>query len=314
MLQSLKNNKKSLYMDNFLLIAIVICIGYFFQKVKIFPEESPIVLNQFIINISLPAMILLQVPKLSFSFDTLIPTVVAWIVMGLSALLVLFFAKILKWDNKVTGSLMLVAILTNSSIMGVPIISAYLGEEALPYVLIYDQLGTFIAFATYGTFVTAYYSTKGKFCYRVIISKVLVFPPFIALILSLFLLGVDFHPYITNVLSKLGNTLVPVALLSVGLQLQFKMPKEEILPLSIALCIKLFFAPLIAFVVCYTFGWLNLAGKVAIFEAGMATMITAGVIASIAGLSPRLSTAIVGYGILFSFLSTAVIAKLMNLL
>jgi hypothetical protein len=42
----------------------------------------------------------------------------------------------------------------------------------------------------------------------------------------------------------------------------------------------------------------------------MAPMITAGAIASMAGLAPRLSSAIVGYGILFSFITTYIIAKL----
>ncbi len=297
-------------MDNFLLIAVVIFIGYVIQKLKIFPEESPLILNQFIINISLPAMILLQVPKLTLSFDTIIPTVVAWIVMITSALAVLLFSKIFNWNKQITGSLMLVSVLTNSSIMGVPIINAYLGEEALPYVLIYDQLGTFVAFATYGTFVTAYYSVKGKFNSRVIIFKVLTFPPFIALIVSLLLLGVEFHPYFTNIITSLANTLIPVALIAVGLQLQFKLPKEDILPLSISLFIKLAFAPFIAFLICYYFGWINLVGKVSIFEAGMASMLTAGVVASMAGLAPRLSTAIVGYGIIVSFLTTGIIAKL----
>lgn len=40
-------------------------------------------------------------------------------------------------------------------------------------------------------------------------------------------------------------------------------------------------------------------------------MIAAGVIASIAGLSSRSSTAIVAYGIILSFLSTANIARLL---
>ncbi len=297
-------------MDNFLLIAVVVFIGYVIQKLKIFPEQSSIILNQFIINISLPAMILLQVPKLTLSFDTMIPAVVAWIVMITSALAVLLFSKIFNWNKQITGSLMLVSVLTNSSIMGVPIINAYLGEEALPYVLIYDQLGTFVALATYGTFVTAYYSVKGKFTSRVIILKVLTFPPFIALIVSLLLLGVEFHPSFINIITSLANTLIPVALIAVGLQLKFKLPKEDILPLSISLFIKLVFAPFIAFLTCYYFGWINLVGKVSIFEAGMASMLTAGVVASIAGLAPRLSTAIVGYGIIVSFLTTGIIAKL----
>lgn len=299
-------------MDNFVLITIAILVGYTLQKFKIFAKETPLILNQFIIYVSLPAVILMQVPKLTFSFDILIPTIVAWLVMGISALIVIFISKLLNWNNEVTGSLMLVAILTNSSIMGIPIINAYLGERALPYVLIYDQLGTFIALATYGTFVTAYYSSKSSINSKVIVQKVLTFPPFLSLIIALCFLGVEFNSLITNVLSNFAATLVPVALVAVGLQLQFKVPKDEIQPLTIALIIKLILAPIIAYTICYAFGWLNLAGITSIFEAAMAPMITAGAIASIAGLAPRLSTAIVGYGIIFSFLTTAILFKLIG--
>jgi predicted permease len=299
-------------MDNFILITIAIFVGYVLQKFKIFAKETPLILNQFIIYVSLPAIILMQVPKLTFSFDILIPTVVAWLVMGISALIVIIISKILNWNNEVTGSLMLVAILTNSSIMGIPIIGAYFGEEALPYVLIYDQLGTFIALATYGTFVTAYYSSKNSINSRVIIQKVLTFPPFLSLIIALCFLGVEFHPLISSVLSKFSSTLIPVALVAVGLQLQFKVPRDEIKPLTIALIIKLILAPFIAYIICYSFGWLNLAGTVSIFEAAMAPMITAGAIASIAGLAPRLSTAIVGYGIIISFLTSGILFKILG--
>jgi len=297
-------------MENFALIAIAILVGYTLQKFKIFPEETSNILNRYIIYIPLPAIILLQVPKLTFSFDVLIPTIIAWLVMGISALIVLFFSKLLSWSKEITGSLLLVAILTNSSIMGIPIIELYLGEQSLPYVLIYDQLGTFLALAAYGTFITAYYSASGNIHPKVIIHKIITFPSFIALIIALALLGQTFPPLITEVLTKFANTLVPVALVAVGLQLQFKLPKDDLQPLSIALIIKLVLAPLIAFAICMIFDWYNLAGKTSIFEAGMAPMITAGAIASMAGLAPRLSTAIVGYGIIFSFLTTYIISIL----
>lgn len=299
-------------MENFALIAIAILVGYILQKFKIFPEETPNILNKYIIYISLPAVILLYVPKLAFSFDVLIPTIIAWIVMLSSAGLVLLFSKALSWSKEVTGGILLVAILTNSSILGIPIIELYLGEGALPYVLIYDQLGSFIALAVYGTFVTAYYSTSGKIHPRAILWKIVTFPSFLALIAALIFLGQEFNPLITSVLEKFAATLVPVALVSVGLQLQFKLPKNDFKPLSIALFIKLIFAPLIAFAVCYSLGWMNLAGIVSIFEAGMAPMITAGAIASMAGLAPRLSTAIVGYGIILSFLSTYILSILLS--
>ena len=299
-------------MENFVLIALAILTGYILKKFKIFPEETSNILNRYIIYIPLPAIILLQVPKLTFSFDVLIPTIIAWLVMGISALIVLFFSRLFSWSKEVTGSLLLVAILTNSSIMGIPIIELYLGEESLPYVLIYDQLGTFLALAAYGTFVTAYYSASGNIHPKVIIKKIITFPSFIALMIALALLGQTFNPLITNVLTKFANTLVPVALVAVGLQLQFKLPKDDLKPLSVALLIKLIVAPIIAFIICMIFGWNNLAGQVSIFEAGMAPMITAGAIASMAGLAPRLSTAIVGYGIIFSFLTTYIISIILT--
>lgn len=299
-------------MENFALIAIAIIFGYILQKFKIFPEETSNILNRYIIYIPLPAIILLQVPKLTFSFDVLIPTIIAWLVMAITALVVLLFSKLLSWSREVTGSLLLVAILTNSSIMGIPIIELYLGEEALPYVLIYDQLGTFLALAAYGTFVTAYYSASGNIHPKVIIHKIITFPSFIALIIALVLLGQTFPPLITEVLTKFANTLVPVALVAVGLQLQFKLPKDDLQPLSIALIIKLILAPLIAYSICIIFDWYNLAGKTSIFEAAMAPMITAGAIASMAGLAPRLSTAIVGYGIIFSFITTYILSLFIN--
>ena len=36
------------------------------------------------------------------------------------------------------------------------------GETAIPYVLVYDQLGTFLALATYGTFVVCTVLVKLK--------------------------------------------------------------------------------------------------------------------------------------------------------
>ena len=280
-------------MENFVLILLAIAVGYFINRLNIFSKDAPAILNQFVIYISLPAMIILQVPKLTFSMDTLIPIIVAWCVMGISAILVLLFARIFSFSKEITGSLMLVAILTNSSFMGIPIINAYMGESSLAYILVYDQLGTFIALATYGTFIASYYSSKSQISFKIITLKVLTFPPFLSLVLALLLMGVEFHPVLSKVLSSFANTIVPIALVAVGLQLQFKLPREDLKPFSVALFIKLIIAPIIAIVICKIFNWNNQAAMVSIMEAAMAPMITAGAIASMAGLAPRLSSAIV---------------------
>ena len=298
-------------MENFILIVLAIAMGYLFNRLRLFPEEAAAVLNKFVIFISLPAMILLQIPKLTLSMDILIPVVIAWTVMTLTAILTLFISNKFHFSKEVTGALMLVAVLTNSSFLGIPIINAYLGDKALPFILVYDQIGTFLALATYGTFVAAYYSNKSEINMQTMAVKILTFPPFVSLIIALFFIGIPFPDAISKVLASLANTIVPLALVAVGLQLQLKLPGHEIQPFAIALFIKLIIAPLIALAIVSLAGWTNLAASVSVMEAGMAPMVTAGAMASLSGLAPRLSSAIVGYGILISFFTTAVLVKLL---
>ena len=298
-------------MENFILIVLAISIGYVFNLLRIFPEEAATILNKFVIFISLPAMILLQIPKLTFSIDILVPVSIAWTVMTLTAILTLFISNKFHFSKEVTGALMLVAVLTNSSFLGIPIINAYLGDEALPFILVYDQMGTFLALSTYGIFIAAYYSNKSEINIHIMAVKILTFPPFVSLIIALFFVGTSFPDEISKVLVTLANTIIPLALVAVGLQLQLKLPRHEILPFTIALFIKLIIAPLIALAIVAMAGWTNLPASVSVMEAGMAPMITAGVMASLSGLAPRLSSAIVGYGIVLSFFSTALLFQLL---
>lgn len=294
-------------MENFALIFSAIIIGYILSKVDLFTKEAPLILNQFLLYISVPALILLKIPQLRFSFEVVIPVFVAWGVMTLSALIIFYSAKFFAFSKEITGSLMLVAVLGNTSYLGIPIIQAYFGEEALGYVLMYDQLGSFIALSTYGTFVSIYYSSTKKVDIKALGLKIIAFPPFLALISALFFIGSPFPSVVQSVLASFADTIIPLALVAVGLELKFKLPKEDIKPFSVALVIKLIFAPILAVGICYIFSWSSEAAYISIMEASMAPMITAAAVASMSGLAPRLSSAIVGYGILLSFFTTWVV-------
>ncbi|MBD3825167.1 MAG: AEC family transporter [Epsilonproteobacteria bacterium] len=276
-------------------------LGYLLARAGVFKTEAASVLNQYVITIALPAMVLLEVPKISFSIELLGVVSVAWIAMGSSALMVLWGAKRLALSREVTGSLMLVAVLTNSTFLGIPIIQALLGAESLGYIMVYDQLGTFIALATYGTFVAALYSSShAKADIKGSLLKVVKLPPFIAFVIALLLDGSTLPQPLQAVLHSLSLTIVPLALVAVGLQLQLRLPRHDLRPFTFALFVKLLFSPLIALIAVMMIGLDGIAMQVSVLEAAMAPMITAGVLASNAGLAPRLSSAIVGYGIIFS--------------
>jgi predicted permease len=294
-------------MHSFILIFTALLFGYLLQRSRRLSAEIPHYLNKFIIFIALPAMILLEVPKLSFTHELFIPVAISWIVMISSALLVLIASAWLHFSKEVTGALMLVSVLTNSTFLGIPIIHAYFGSVALPFIIVYDQVGSFLALATYGTIITALYAHKSRVNLSIIFIKIISFPPFIALLLALFAIQNGWPENIQALFEFLSATIAPIALLAVGMQLQFRLPKEEIKPFVVSLTIKLCIAPMMAILTAYILGWQGIATQVSIMEAGMAPMVTAAAMASMVGLAPRLSSAIVGYGILFSLLSTAII-------
>ncbi len=299
-------------MENFILIILSIFLGYFLRKLNIFPANAPDTLNKFVIYISLPAMILYQIPKITISFDLIIPIIVAWMVMTLSAIIILILSKSFNFSKEITGSLLLVGIMGNTSFLGIPIINAYYGQSALPYVIVYDQLGSFLALATFGTFIASYYSSKNTTSFKIIIIKVLTFPPFISLLLALCLINIPYPETLASVFNYLGKTIVPIALFAVGLQLQLKLPKKDLLPFSTALGVKLIISPFLAFTLCFLFFWESDVSIISIMEAGMGPMITAGAVASMAGLAPRLTSSIVGYGILISFITTGILFKVLQ--
>lgn len=298
-------------MSNLLLIFIYLMFGYIFSNTSFFRSNIPNILNKLVIYMSLPAMILLQIPKLEISIESMIPVIIAWIVIFSSAVLVLLLSKYFKFSKEIQGVLLLLAPLGNTSFLGIPIIQSYYGDDAIPYVLLYDQFGSFIALVTYGTFIVSYYSNAAQISIKSIAIKLFTFPPFISLLLAFTLIGVTYNQMLENILYILANTIVPFAVIAVGMQLQLILPKNDIKPLSIALFIKIIISPTIAVIVCMLFGWQGEIANISIMESGMAPMIVAGTMASLAGISPRLISAVLGYGILFSFITTYILYRIL---
>ena len=286
--------------------------GYLFKRFHIFPTQTPQVLNLFIVYISLPAMVLLYVPKIIFSSEMLIPIVISWMTLLFGALTVYLLSKIFHWENKVTGVILLVGVLGNTSFLGIPIVSYYFGLLALPYVMIYDQLGSFLALSTYGAVIVAIYASSKKVNARHVAKKIITFPPFIALGIAFALHGIVFSDGILNSLDLLAHTLVPMALVSVGYSLQLKIPRDELSAFVIGLITKLVLIPIYAFSIVYLFGLESLAADISILESAMGPMITAGILATSAGFSARLSSSIIGYGVLLSFATTAIVSFLLG--
>ncbi len=298
-------------MENFILTVSFLLMGMGLRRLPRFPKETAQVLNLFAIYLSLPALVLLKVPQLHFSFDILVPVIMAWAMLLVSALMVLGMGKLLRWEKESIGVLLLLIPLGNTSFFGIPMVQAFFGESGIPYAVLYDQLGSFLALATYGAIVLALYGSGGKPTTRSVLTRVVSFPPFIALLLALACRSLTFPPPLLALLNALAATLVPVVMVAVGFQLTLRLSPEVLKPLGAGLIIKLAVAPLLALLFCRLLDLSSLAAQVAIFEAGMPPMVSAGALAIMAGLSPRLTAALIGLGIVLSFITLPLLAHLL---
>ncbi len=196
--------------------------------------------------------------------------------------------------------------------LGIPMVKAFFGENAIPFALLYDQLGSFLALATYGSFIIAVYGTEGsKPSLTTVVRKILLFPPFIALVLSFLLRGFAYPTAAVSLLKILASTLVPLVMIAVGFQLKLRLSREVTAQVCIGLSIKLIAAPAAALLLCKMAGLEGEAVNVSIFEAGMPPMVSAGALAILANLSPTLTAALVGIGIVLSFVTLPMLYQLL---
>lgn len=299
-------------MENFVLIGVFLGLGLLFRRIKAFPRDFAQSLNFFALYISLPALVLLKVPQLNFSSELLVAALAPWGMLLLSVLLVLLGARIWHWSRSCTAVLLLIVPLGNTSFMGVPMVQAFFGAAGIPFLIIYDQIGTLLIFATYGSFILALYGREGSMDLAMVARRVLFFPPTIALVIGLALRQWDYPDQLVRALEDVSVSIVPLVMTAVGFQLRLRLRPGILAPLGYGMAIKLLAAPVVALLVCRLLGLSGLASDIAVFEAGMPPMVTAGALAVAAGLDAELSVALVGFGIFFSFVSLPLIYWLLQ--
>lgn len=289
-------------MTAFAVIALCLLAGLALARARVLPEKSAETLNGYVIWVALPALIIANAPQLSLNADALIPMAFAWGAVLTSAVLVWLLAQFFRWSKQTRCVLLLLVPLGNTSFVGIPLVSALLGKEAVSYAILYDQLGSFLALASYGALVIALHS-ENSFSIKSVLVKLITFPPFIALIVAFVVSGLNVSSQLLLPFDAIGATLVPVVMVAVGLQWQFRLPKEDVSAMTFGLGIKLILMPALVWMILKSLTIEPLMLKAIVLESAMAPMISAAALAINQGQNPKLAGAMVGYGLLMVFLT-----------
>ena len=290
-------------MSAFVLLCVCLALGLLIARLASIPPGTPAAINFWVLNVALPALVLVQVARLQFDASLLFPALAPWLVIVGAALIFPWLGRRQSWSKGTVGALVLSCGLGNTAFMGLPMIEALRGEPALGAAIIADQLGSFLALSTAGIALAAHYAGRSTHPAE-LLRRVVTFPAFVALVVAILVRVAGGWPtWCISVLARLGDTLTPLALFSVGLQFRFGHVAAQAPRIAAGLAWKLLLAPLLIFAAARVAAMGNLSATVAVLQCAMAPMISAGILAEQHDLDPPLANAVVSVGIVLSLLT-----------
>jgi predicted permease len=289
-------------MANLALLLLSFGLGVLARRSGALPEDSHRAVNAWVLFVSLPALVFRSLHRATVEPSLLASSALLWLVFAVPAA-VAFVAWRRGAPAGTTGAVALCAGLGNTAFVGLPLVEAVAGREALAFAAVVDQLGSFLALFLFAMPFAALLSGAAGAARRSL-RKSLTSPATWALVLAFALREVELPAVGAVVINRLADMLSPLALASIGWQLDLSALRGRGRALVLGLAWKLLVAPaMVAGVLWLARGGLDLASRVVVLQAAMAPMVTAGVVASEHDLEPRLAAALIAVGVPLSLVT-----------
>lgn len=273
-------------LDPVLPIAIYLTIGYLF---KIFFQDNSKQLVDFIIYFSLPAIVFSKIYPLTLDSKVLGLIFMFIGIIFFNLLLSYIFGKLMRLNRLHLATFMIMATFGNTSFIGFSYIDAFYGQDFIFYGLIYDIFGSFLLLVSVGMLIINWGSGR-KNSISGISKSIFLFPPVIMFFLTIFLKNFEIPNFLLLTSQNLGSTLVPIAMIAIGMKLELKYIFSKLHIVSVAVILKMIIVPIIVlFVFKYFYGVDETWAKVTIIEVAMPPMTMAAVLAIKGGLDEKIA-------------------------
>ncbi|MDX9795442.1 MAG: AEC family transporter, partial [Arcobacteraceae bacterium] len=284
-------------LDPVLPIALYLAFGYLF---KIFIKDNSKELVDFVIYFSLPAMVFVKIYPLTLDLKILNLICMFNTIILANLLLAFGVGKLFKLDKKTLATFMIVATFGNTSFIGFSYIDAFYGQDFVVYALIYDLFGSFLLVVSLGVFIINWGSGESVKI-KTVFKSVLFFPPIVMFFITVLAKFLPIPNFMMNTAQTIGATLVPLAMIAIGMKLEIKNIFYKFKITSLALFLKMIAMPIIVMILFSVFYTLNDTwSKVTILEVAMPPMTTAVILAIKGGLDERLAINALVIGVIAS--------------
>jgi hypothetical protein len=247
-----------------------VAVGFLLRASGLLSPDDAKPLNALLMYVALPALIFSTVQRAQLDWALAALPAIAWVVVVGGLVVSWLITRLLKLNGPQTGAFMLVAVFGNTAYMGYPVATALLGDAGLVRAIISDIFGNTIAIISLGTFVVSRFGQRGV---RVNpLREVLTFPPFIALAAGLLLHSAAIPQQVSSWLDALGNLVVPMIMISVGLTLKPAALRGHLPNALIVAGIKLVLLPALALGLSALLLDDAASVRIAVLEAGVPSM------------------------------------------
>lgn len=286
-----------------LMLLGLIAVGQLLRLLALLPPDAPDVLARIIVQVTMPALIVVILARARFE-PALLPALVATTLALLAALaLGALWLRLLGADRPAQGSAGLVSAFSNTAFLGLPFILArYPGSaSAATTAVVIDTVDTTILLLTLGVaFATAMASQRppivpGPRLPRIAraLARLLLRPMIVAVLLGLALALADLPlpDLLAAPLTQVGQATPTLAFLTIGLGLDLRSLRGHALALAGIAGIKLLVMPALVAGILLALEVRGDVAHAAVLQAAMPTAVVSAIIASDAGCDPRLASA-----------------------
>ena len=284
-------------LDPVLPIAIYLLFGYLF---KIIFQDNSKQLVDFIIYFSLPAIVFSKIYPLELD------TKILWLILMFMG--IIFFnlflsytiGKMMRLSRVTLATFMIMATFGNTSFIGFSYIDAFYGQDYIVYGVIYDIFGSFLLLVSVGMIIITWGSGRKNSVLN-ISKSIFLFPPMIMFIITIFAKNFEIPKFLIYTSTNLGATLVPIAMIAIGMKLELKHIFTKLHIVTVAVVLKMLIIPIIVlFVFKYFYGIDETWVKVTIIEVAMPPMTMAAVLAIKGGLDEKIAINSLVLGVIVS--------------
>lgn len=272
---------------------------------KIIYQDNSKQLIDFVVNISLPAIVFSKIYPLILEEKIfhLVLMFIGFILFNL--LLSYFIGKMMQLNKVLLATFMIISTFGNTSFIGFSYIDAFYGDEYIVYGLIYDLFGSFLLLVSIGMFIITWGKNK-KNSIMGTLKTIFLFPPNIMFIITIFAKNFEIPNFLILTTQTLGSTLVPIAMVAIGMKLELKNIFSKFHIVSVAILIKMIIVPIIILIGFQQFYGINETWvKVTIIEVAMPPMTMATVLIIKNKLDERVAINALVLGVLISFITTS---------